>query len=92
MKLQYFFCDFGRLVVLLLARKFCRVHENTSWVVAGSLRLLSWAPDALTHHTPHLEHASILQAIVACEAVALGVVLSHVVYQNIRSFSRTAAP
>ena len=47
--------------LVLLAGKL-RVHEFTSSVVSGCLRLLSGAPDALEH--PRKEHESISRSVV----------------------------
>ena len=49
---------------LLLARKF-GLHENTSCVVSGCLRLLSGPPDALTHSIRSIP--KFLSLLVSCE-------------------------
>ena len=77
-----------------------RVHENTSSVASGCLRLLSGAPDAVTHPIRSVpEFRGLLLPVrscscpqVKCKRSVGGRFLSHFVYPKFRPISTTAAP
>ena len=77
-----------------------RVHENTSCVICGCLRLLSGAPDNLTHPVRSLPQfrglwllaTSCSHPQVKCKRLVGGCSLSHFVYPKFRPISTTAAP
>ena len=77
-----------------------RVHENTSSVASGCLRLLSEAPDPVAHFVRSVpDFRGLLLVVrscscsqVKCKRSVGGCFLSHFVHPKFRQISTTAAP